>query len=122
MPAYQTYTKRAKFSEVISAAGPAKTALEVCVQEGYQDSTGLATTCQAAAQSALRKAIPAATNNVAAIASDAVATNGTITVTGTAAVDNVTFMLVPSPLLGSASAGEKINWTTSGSCKTAGFC
>lgn len=29
LPAYQTYTKRAKFSEVIAAIGPAKTAIEV---------------------------------------------------------------------------------------------
>ncbi|MGL5500067.1 MAG: pilin, partial [Plesiomonas shigelloides] len=32
LPAYQTYTLRAKYSEVIAAAGPAKTAVEVCVQ------------------------------------------------------------------------------------------
>ena len=32
LPAYQTYTLRAKFSEVIAAAGPAKTAFEVCAQ------------------------------------------------------------------------------------------
>jgi type IV pilus assembly protein PilA len=32
LPAYQTYTSRAKFSEVVSAAGGAKTAIEVCAQ------------------------------------------------------------------------------------------
>ncbi len=32
LPAYQTYTQKARFTEVISAAGPAKTAIEVCVQ------------------------------------------------------------------------------------------
>ena len=34
LPAYQTYTARAKFSEVITAASPAKTAIEVCAQTG----------------------------------------------------------------------------------------
>ena len=43
LPAYQTYTKRAKFSEVIAAVGPAKTAVEVCVQ-GYTGSS-LASDC-----------------------------------------------------------------------------
>lgn len=33
VPAYQTYTKKAKFSEVVSAVSPYKTALEVCFQE-----------------------------------------------------------------------------------------
>ena len=32
LPAYQTYTLRAKYSEVVAAAGPAKTAFEVCAQ------------------------------------------------------------------------------------------
>ncbi|MDP5039504.1 MAG: pilin, partial [Paraglaciecola sp.] len=34
LPAYQTYTAKAGYSEVVSAAGPAKTAVEVCVQTG----------------------------------------------------------------------------------------
>jgi type IV pilus assembly protein PilA len=34
LPAYQTYTAKAGFSEVVSAAGSAKTAVEVCVQTG----------------------------------------------------------------------------------------
>ncbi|MEX1196682.1 MAG: pilin [Pseudohongiellaceae bacterium] len=34
LPAYQTYTARAAYSEVIAAAGPARTAIDVCVQSG----------------------------------------------------------------------------------------
>ena len=34
LPAYQTYTAKAGFSEVVSAAGPAKTAVEICSQTG----------------------------------------------------------------------------------------
>lgn len=37
LPAYQTYTARAAFSEVISAAGPARTAIDICVQSGNDD-------------------------------------------------------------------------------------
>ena len=32
LPAYQTYTQRARFSEVITATGPFKSAIEVCIQ------------------------------------------------------------------------------------------
>lgn len=48
LPAYKTYTQRAKFSEVVLAATPAKTAVDVCVQTGtscdnlQEDSTGWA--------------------------------------------------------------------------------
>jgi len=34
IPAYQSYTARAKFSEVVGAAGPAKLAVDLCVQTG----------------------------------------------------------------------------------------
>ena len=34
LPAYQTYTDRAKFSEVIAAVAPYKTAIAVAVQKG----------------------------------------------------------------------------------------
>ena len=37
LPAYQSYIKRARFSEVIAATGPAKTAIDVCVQIGGAD-------------------------------------------------------------------------------------
>ncbi|ROQ30756.1 pilin [Gallaecimonas pentaromativorans] len=32
LPAYQTYTKKAKFSEVVAATGAVKTAVEICAQ------------------------------------------------------------------------------------------
>lgn len=34
LPAYQTYTEKAKFTEVTNATAPAKTAVEICVQLG----------------------------------------------------------------------------------------
>ncbi len=54
LPAYKTYTKRAKFSEVIAAVGPAKTAVEVCVQ-GYTG-TSLASDCAGAGNAAVSNA------------------------------------------------------------------
>ena len=32
LPAYQSYTQKARFAEVIAAAGPARQAIDICVQ------------------------------------------------------------------------------------------
>lgn len=34
LPAYKTYTEKAKFSEVVLASAPAKTAVDLCIQTG----------------------------------------------------------------------------------------
>ena len=34
LPAYQSYTQKARFSEVVSAAGPARQAIDICMQTG----------------------------------------------------------------------------------------
>jgi type IV pilus assembly protein PilA len=34
LPAYQTYTEKAKFTEITNATAPAKTAVEICLQLG----------------------------------------------------------------------------------------
>jgi len=39
LPAYKTYTDRAKFSEVVLAATPAKTAVVICIQTGVSCDT-----------------------------------------------------------------------------------
>ena len=115
LPAYQSYTKRAQFSEVIAAVGPSKTAIEVCVQGYSGPSSALATTCVAAGNGS-------APGAYGVVASVAVGTDGTITATGNGDVDNSNFRLIPSPLLTAISAGSNIEWSRSGSCMTDGFC
>ena len=39
LPAYKTYTDRARFSEVVLAGTPAKTAVDICIQTGTSCST-----------------------------------------------------------------------------------
>ncbi|WP_421153969.1 pilin [Aeromonas dhakensis] len=90
LPAYQTYTKKARFTEVISAAGPAKTAIEVCVQAGSNN-------CISKAQGSVSGALTT-TANVASVTvtssitdADTPATGDTFNIqaVGTAAVDGV---------------------------------
>ena len=118
LPAYRTYTQRAKFSEVIAASGPAKTAIEVCVQ-GYTGSN-LATDCAAAGTNAVSGGF-----NTATVTSVGVnTTNLTITATGSSTVfpataSGATYSLAVS---GTATAGSNIIWNRGGTCIGLGLC
>jgi type IV pilus assembly protein PilA len=54
LPAYQTYTEKAKFTEITNASAPAKTAVEICLQMGTaladcnQNTNGIPATVAAA--------------------------------------------------------------------------
>ncbi|UYB71355.1 prepilin-type N-terminal cleavage/methylation domain-containing protein [Aeromonas veronii] len=121
LPAYQTYTQRAKFAEVIAAVGPAKTAIEVCVQGAADDAT--AQDCADAGNSALAKGITNTTYVDAASSASSVAADGTITIKATADLGGETFILTPDPVLTGITAGAPIKWDrTAGSCVAAGLC
>ncbi|MDX7828795.1 prepilin-type N-terminal cleavage/methylation domain-containing protein [Aeromonas caviae] len=122
LPAYQTYTKRAKFSEVIAAVGPAKTAIEVCVQ-GAPD-LAAAQACGTAGASALAAGLENPQYvDPASSASSVNTTTGVITVTSTTDLDSTTFELAPSPALDTLTAvGQQLQWVRGGTCVDAGFC
>ncbi len=105
LPAYQTYTKKAKFSEVVLATASAKTAVELCAQD-----LNALTNCDAGTNG-----VPAdagASGNVTSVAT----ADGKITATGAASVDSKTYILNPT------LSGGKVTWVTSGTCLTAGLC
>jgi len=112
LPAYQTYIKKAKFSEVIMAATPHKSAFEVAAQTGKLDTAGKADADQGT------NGIPAgiATGAGAGVVRSVNMANGIITVTGTTAVDARTYVLTP----GSITA--PIQWVQSGTCVANGLC
>ena len=103
LPAYQTYVKRAKFSEVIVASTAMKSQVEVYVQK--------------------YGALPAANQvqNAGTADGDEVtsgAWNGTnITITGAASVDSQTYVITPT-----VTANDSVNWAEGGSCIGAGLC
>lgn len=112
VPQYGTYTKRAKFSEVVSATASAKTAVSLCHQQ-----TNSFATCNGAGLATDFQDIP---DNIAAPGIGRVESlttvTGTITATGTAEVDGMTYVLVPS------YDGISVSWQASGSCLTERFC
>jgi type IV pilus assembly protein PilA len=103
IPSYQSYTARARFSEVMSTAQVYKTAVSLAFQSGKSSSeinTGT-------------NGIPIAakaTKNLAEIKVE----NGVITATGTDLVQNATYILKPND--------DGSRWTISGTCLKFGFC
>ncbi|MFA7279173.1 MAG: prepilin-type N-terminal cleavage/methylation domain-containing protein [Sterolibacterium sp.] len=110
IPSYQNYTLKAKYTEVVNAAGPYKTAIELGCQNGdFCSGTTIANIAIGTS------GVPAsvATTYVANVG---VSAAGVITVTpnpvgGIVAAD--TFVLTPT-----ASANGALTWAVSGGCKT----
>lgn len=109
LPAYQTYTQRAAFSEVVLATTPYKSAYEVARQTGRI--TALANADAGA------NGIPAAATASGVLRSVGV-TDGLITATSTATDfggTSYTYTL-------QASLTIPVQWTEGGTCQAAGLC
>jgi type IV pilus assembly protein PilA len=108
LPAYQTYTQRARFSEVVLATTPYKSAIEVGLQTGR---VPLAVTDLAFGTYGI-PAAPAATVNLASVTVSGV---GAITATGTAAAGGATYITAPTLAI-------PVVWTVTGTCLNLGLC
>ncbi|STX51931.1 fimbrial protein, type IV pilin, PilE [Legionella busanensis] len=100
IPAYQDYTVRARVTEGLNLAAPAK----VAVAETYQSTGGTTLPADAAAAGYTP---PAATDNVESIA----IANGVITIDYTDRAGGGTLELTPTP---DATSPGHLNWTCSG--------
>lgn len=104
LPAYSTYTDRAKFSEVIAATGPNKTAIEVAV------ATGQITDIDDADDAAYGLKALGASGYLTSVSIE----NGAITAIG--AADASTYILQASIV------GGRVTWAASGTCIANGLC
>jgi type IV pilus assembly protein PilA len=110
VPQYQTYTKKAKFTEVVQAAEGFKSQVEICIQ-----TENLGVDAKGCTNNA--KGIGAAPSKYGKVDGVSVE-DGVITATGNADVDSATFIMKPSVV-----AGGGVTWDVStGSCKTKGLC
>ncbi|MGB0733208.1 MAG: pilin [Pontibacterium sp.] len=113
LPAYQTYTAKARFTEVISATSGVKTAIEVCAQ-----TEGGVATCDATDSGTVSAAANSAAGgaNVASV----VVTDDTAVITARAGTANglngQTYILTPT------FNGGQVTWGITGSCLTDGLC
>ena len=118
LPAYQTYTKRAQFSEVVLATAALKSQVDVAAQTGKMVSATASIDMSLANGGAvgIDANVATASGYVASLSTAA----GVITATGTAAVDGATYVLT-----GTAGAGlgnTRVSWAETGTCVAAGFC
>lgn len=104
LPAYQTYTQKAQFTEVVLATSAPKAAVEIGVQ------TGIAL---ADLDGGSNGVIDLGTTGVV---DDVITLNGVITATGTAAVGGFTYILTPTV------ANGQVQWASSGTCVDNGVC
>lgn len=130
LPAYKTYTDRAKFTEIVLAATPAKTAVDICIQTGTSCATlDVASTGWNAAPSVASVGVDITLMDDPSGAVDGAGDpiqvpdlSGpiTITVTSEAAFggQSYTYELVGTPNADQTSA----TWASGGTCKAAGLC
>ncbi|MBS0586666.1 MAG: prepilin-type N-terminal cleavage/methylation domain-containing protein [Proteobacteria bacterium] len=102
VPAYQTYTLKAKFSEVVLGTSAIKTAVEICAQD-----LGTVTGCTDGSNGI---AAVAASGNIDSIAT----TDGVIlaTASSTNGLSGQTYTLTPT------FAAGKVTWVKGGTCLT----
>src|SRR5262245_50676118 len=107
LPAYNQYTRKAKFSEVVQATSGLKTDVEVCAQD-----LGTVTGCTAGTNGVGPDVADTAANRYVLTVTTA---NGVITATArsTLGLSGETYILTP------AYANGKTNWTVGGTCLTA---
>lgn len=110
IPAYQNYTLKAKYTEVVNAVAPFKTAVELCVQDGSCVTAGAIAGIAAGANG-----IPAVPTPTTFLASGAIGATGVITATASTAqgLNSETYILTPA-----IRADGGVAWTVSGTCKT----
>jgi len=106
LPAYQTYTQRARFSEVILSTNPYKTAVGLAIQSGR--------IADLADADAGTNGIPPTAAATGWLASTTV-TNGVIIATGTADVGSNSDSLTPTLTV-------PVQWTEGGTCINIGLC
>jgi type IV pilus assembly protein PilA len=119
LPAYQTYTKKAKFSEVILATAAHKIAIELCLQD-----QGVPGAVCGAGSNGVPADITTASGRVKSVSTSSTDNSITATAVGAtgAAVDGMTgetYKLIPA-----LSAG-KVNWsldTVNSTCSAANLC
>ena len=111
IPQYQTYSNKAKMTEVIQATNPYKIGVELC----YLNTSAYA--CQGSTGE-IPPSPTAAAGYVASITVDS--SNGEITATASGISGSPTYKLIPHPP-GSAAAAM-LTWSKGGTCVTLSLC
>jgi type IV pilus assembly protein PilA len=117
LPAYQTYTNKAKFSEVVLASSNVKTAVEICGQT-RATTLNFNTQCIGGGPGGVINA--GASGYVASVLVTAGA--GADSVVSTATSQNITAVNHTHILTATLAADGQVTWAESGTCIAAGWC
>lgn len=114
VPQYQTYTKKAKFSEVTGATAPYKLAVELC----YADQLAIAN-CGTPGTAGIPANVSGAAGYVATVATSG---SGVVTATAvsTSGLAGETYVLTPAA--GGSTASNSLTWSKTGTCVAAAIC
>ncbi len=118
LPAYQQYTERSRFSEVILATSPLKTTVELCAQTTATSAATYAVSCINGGGGGV---IDAGANGawVGGVVSTATGTTVVLTATGAG------FSQAAQPtyiLTGTRAANGSVGWGVTGTCTGLGLC
>ena len=112
LPAYQTYTKKARFTEVVFAAAAIKGNINICYQDKDNDDLS---NCDSLSKIGIKPATATAANTVNSVT--IATTTALITVTGEPSVDSATYTLLPT-----VTSNNSLIWTAGGTCVSKGLC
>ena len=111
LPAYQSYVKKARFSEVVMATSMIRSAVDICFAIR---GAGNLPNCDTEAKIGVNLSDAEAGTMVATVA--LTVDTAVITATGVAAVDGATVILTPSIV------GRNLLWALTGTCIASGLC
>ncbi|WP_236701185.1 pilin [Thalassomonas viridans] len=110
LPAYQSYTEKARFSEVVLAASSVRSAIDVCFQTR---GNGNLANCDTYAKIGAVKADAEAGSEVASVA--ITASTAVVTATGSDSGAS-TYILTPT------ISSNSLTWAQTGTCIASGVC
>jgi type IV pilus assembly protein PilA len=111
LPAYQSYTKKARFVEVVTSTGMVRSAIDICFAiKGGSDLSNCDTEAEIGVYLTDAEAPPMVDTVTLG------ATTAVITATGTAEVDAETLVATPTIVSGN------LLWAFTGTCIAAGLC
>ena len=119
LPAYQTYTNKAKFSEVVLAASNMKSEVEICGQT-KADGTNFGALCNGTGGNGVRDITASPSTYVASVVATG-ATVGPVVVTSTSQGigDGLAHTYI---ITGTLTAAGAVGWVASGDCVALGWC
>ena len=120
LPAYQQYTTRAEFSEVVLATSGIKTDVEVCAQTNASNNATYTANCITGGGGGVSGATTAGRLSGAGVAANG--NNVVITATASGAQFLTGGAQATYTLTGARGATGQVIWTEGGTCANAGWC